>query len=35
MNPLILIPLLGTIIGTVIGVRAHSNYKRRKANTKI
>ena len=34
MNPLIFIPLLGTIIGTVIGARAHKNYKRRKGISK-
>lgn len=34
MNPLIFIPLLGTIIGTVIGARAHKNYERRKENYK-
>lgn len=34
MNPLILIPLLGTIIGIIIGVRAHKNYKHRKENSR-
>ncbi len=34
MNPLIFIPLLGTILGTIIGVRAHKNYKRRKEKSK-
>ncbi len=32
MNPLIFIPLLGTIIGTIIGIRAHKNYRHRKEN---
>ncbi len=32
MNPLILLPLLGTIAGTIIGIYAHRNYKRRKGN---
>lgn len=34
MNPLIFIPLLGTIIGTIIGARIHKNYKRREGNSK-
>lgn len=32
MNPLILLPLLGAILGTIIGIRAHRNYKQRKEN---
>lgn len=32
MNPLIFIPLIGTIIGTIIGIRAHNNYEHRKEN---
>ncbi len=32
MNPLIFLPLLGAIIGTIIGIRAHRNYKHRKEN---
>lgn len=34
MNPLIFIPLLGTIIGTIIGIRAHKNYRHRKENSR-
>ncbi len=35
MNPLIFLPLLGAILGTIIGIRAHKNYKRRKNNTTL
>ena len=34
MNPLIFLPLIGTVIGTIIGIRAHKSYKRRKENIK-
>lgn len=34
MNPLIFIPLIGTIIGTIIGIRAHKNYRHRKENSR-
>ena len=29
MNPLIFLPLIGTVIGTIIGIQAHKNYKRK------
>ena len=29
MNLLIFLPLIGTVIGTIIGIRAHKNYKRK------
>lgn len=32
MNPLIFLPLLGTVTGTIIGIWAHKNYKRSKEN---
>lgn len=34
MNPLIFLPLIGTVIGTIIGIRAHKSYKRRKESIK-
>lgn len=34
MNPLIFLPLIGAVIGTIIGIRVHKNYKRRKENIK-
>lgn len=30
INPLIFIPLIGSIIGTIIGIRAHKNYRRKR-----